>query len=64
MTPATDHVPDTRATLALRRMPTAGARLWLVRRDLGEAAAALGLFLLHHLPRLVGALSAAVHRHG
>lgn len=64
MTPATDHAPGTRATLALRRMPTAGARLWLVRPDLGEAAATLGLLLLHHLPGLVGALGAAVHRHG
>lgn len=57
-------VPRARASLALRRVPAAGARLWLVRPDLGEAAAALGLLLLHHLPGLVGALGAAVYRHG
>ncbi len=64
MSLAHDHVPRARASLTLRRLPTAGARLWLVRPDLGEAAAALGLLLLHHLPGVVGALGAAIHRHG
>ena len=59
-----DDVPRARASLPLRRLPTAGARLWLVRPDLGEAATALGLLLLHHLPGLVGALGAAIHRYG
>ena len=48
-----DDVPRARAPFALRRVPAAGARLWLVRPDLGEAAAALGVLLPHHLPRLV-----------
>ncbi len=64
MTPTHDHAPRTRAALALRRLPAAGARLRLVRPDIAEAVAALGLLLLHHLPGLVGALGAAVHRHG
>lgn len=59
-----DDVPRAGASLALRRVQAARARLWLVRPDLGEAAAALGLLLLHHLPGLVGALGAAIHRHG
>ncbi len=64
MTPTTNHAPCTRTTLALRRLSAAGARLRVVRPELGEAAAALGLLLLHHLPTLVGALGAAVNRHG
>lgn len=59
-----DDVPRARTSLALRRVQAARARLWLVRPDLGEAAAALGLLLLHHLPGLVGALGAAIHSHG
>jgi hypothetical protein len=71
-----DDVPGTRAALALRCLPAARARLWLVRPDLGEAAAsgfpsrqaamgpAFGLLLLHPLPGVVVALGAAVHRHG
>ena len=64
MTPAHDHAPRARAPLALRRLSAVGARLRLVRPDIVEAAAALGLLLLHHLPGLVGALGAAIHRHG
>ena len=76
MTPAHDHAPRARAALALRRLSAVGARLRLVRPDIVEAAASgfpsrqaamgpvLGLLLLHHLPGLVGALGAAVHRHG
>jgi hypothetical protein len=64
MTPEHPYASRARTTLALRRLSAAGARLRVVRPDLGEAAAAFCLLLLHHLPGLVGALSAAVHRHG
>ena len=45
------HVPCTAQPLC--RLPAPGAWLWLVRPDTGEAAAAIGIVLLHHLPALL-----------
>ena len=59
-----DDATRTRAPLALRRLSSASVLLWLVRPDLGQAATPLGFVLLHHLPGVVDALGAAVHRHG
>jgi len=50
-----DDVPRARASLALRRVQAAGARLRLVRPDPVAAAAAFCVVLLHHLPGLVDA---------
>lgn len=64
MTRAIEHALGTRAALALRRLPAARARLWLVRPDLAEAAAALGLVLLRHLPDVLVGLGWALVRNG
>lgn len=64
MSEAPRNAPGARATLALRRLPAAGARLWLVRPDTLEATAALSLLLLHHLPGALVALGAEFQRHG
>ena len=53
-----DDVPRARASLPLRRLPTAGARLWLVRSGAVETAPAIGLVLLNVLPRLLDAFGA------
>jgi len=52
------------AAFALRRLSAAGARIWLVRPDALEAAAAFGLVLLHQLPSLLVTLGREVQRHG
>ena len=59
--PAPDVAP---ALGALRRLPAAGAWLWLVTPAAGEAAIIAALVLLHVLPGLLGALGAQVGRHG
>ncbi len=46
------------------RLPAAEPWLWLVRSGAVETAPALGLVLLHELPRLLGALGAAAGGHG
>jgi hypothetical protein len=57
-------IHDARPGIALRGLRPPCARLWLVRPETGEAAAALGLLLLHHLPGLLVALGGEVAGHG
>ena len=58
------HGPRPCPPLPLCRLPAPGAWLWLVRPDTAEAAAALSLLLLHHLPALLVAPGWEVFRHG
>jgi len=58
------HALGASAAVPLCRLPQAQSWLWLVRPDALEAATALGLLLLHHLPVLVVVLGPEVSRHG
>jgi hypothetical protein len=58
------HVPCPCPPLPVCRLPAPGTWLWLVRPDTGEAAAAFGIVLLHHLSALLVALGREVVRHG
>ena len=60
-----DRLADAaRPARPLCRLPPSGAWVWLVRPDALEAAAALGLLLLHRLPGSLVALGAEVARRG
>ncbi|MBF0268869.1 MAG: hypothetical protein HQL44_09770 [Alphaproteobacteria bacterium] len=49
---------------ALRRLLAANSWFWLVRSGSLESAPAIGLVLLHELPRLLDAIGAGASWHG
>lgn len=56
--------PVAPARRAVRRLPAPGAWFWLVRPDTAEAAAAIGIVLLHHLSALLVTLGPKITGHG
>lgn len=56
--------PLVSAWRGLCRLPTSGPWVWLVRSSAFETAPALGLVLLHELPRLLVALGEGALGHG